>query len=198
MRLTDQALDKAMELSLENLRKNLEESGGNSADATMSKTAVLQKAREAVQSGKLDLLAAGNIEQRINKGVPLSGTHRAILGLSPGDIIEGLREPAISNVSSRMGEASGGSAAKIGLETGAPSPSANPIIEAMAMGQKMSHSFQAIDGTVNVVSGAEVLRKCQELIKKGMMTLTRAADVERLINSGAAIRPGVLKEIFEV
>lgn len=197
MELTEKNLDKSLELALENLRKNLEESGGNSAGTTIGRAEVLLKAREAVRSGKLDLTTAGIVEGRINKNIPLSKAHRAILGLSPGDIIQGLEGPKQSAPAVRMGgKAPGGSVAKI--DTGAVAPGRNSIIEAMAAGQRMTHNFQSIDGTVNVVSGAEILRKCQALVKKGMLTLTRAADVERLINSGLPVRPEILRGIFEI
>lgn len=193
MKITDQTLDKALDLALNGLRKNLEAPGENSA-GMVSKTEILLKAQVAFREGKISLLESGNLENRINKGLSLKTEHMAILGLKPGDKIEGLREPTNSNVSSRMG----GSAGKLAMETGAPSPGGNSIIESMAAGQRMTHNFQSADGTVHVVSGAEILRRCQVLVKKGMLTLTRAADLERLINSGLPIRPGVLREIFEV
>lgn len=192
MRITEETLDKALELSLGDLRKNLEL--GEEPGEKMSKMEILSKAQEAVRAGKLDLVTAGNIERRVNRGAPLEKAHRAALGLTGGAKIEGLKEPAASGAESRMGgkKAPGRPAA---IKTGAPLPG-NPIIEAMAAGQKLSHSYQVVDGTVMVVSGAEVLRKCQQLIREGKLTLMRAGDVERAVNTGLPIRPEVLRELF--
>lgn len=194
MRIDETTMDRALELALRDLEKNLGELGG--AGATLNKTAVLQKAREAVKSGKMDILTAGVIEGRINKGISLSEVHRAALGLVDGAKIEGLESPQQSSVASRMssGETPGKSAARI--STGAVAPNVNPIVAEMQAKGKMNHSYQAPNGTVNIVSGNEILKRCQERVRSGVMSLMRSGDVERMVNSGLPIRPEILREIF--
>ncbi len=191
MTINDTTLDMSLELALKDLRKNLEpEETGE-----ITKVEILQKAREMVKSGKLDLLEAGNIEQRINKGISLKSEHRVALGLSPSAKIEGLSEPAASSVESRMGKTPGKSAAKIDMNTGSPIPQ-NPVIEEMSRGQKLLHSYQAANNQIMKVTGREILLKCRQLIREGRMNLLKAGDIERAVNGGAVIRPEVLRELF--
>ncbi len=192
MLINESTLDTGLELALEDLRKNLGELGG-AAGATINKTEVLQKAREAVKSGKIDLMTAGVIEGRINKGISLDRSHRAALGLVDSARIEGLSSPAASSVESRMD--GGKTPEKIGMGTGSPLPENSIVAEMKAKG-KLLHSFQAMNGAILKVTGREILLKCRELVRKGEMSLMRAGDIERMTNTGSAIRPEILREIF--
>lgn len=195
MKISEGNLDRALELSLQNLRKNLEEPG-EAAGEKVGRNELLAKAREMVKAGKLGLLEAGIIESRVNKGISLNGTHRAILGLSPGDKIQGLEEPAVSSVASRMGGEKTRPATRINT-TGAPAP-INPIIEEMSRGQTLLHSFQQPNNEIMKVTGREILKRCRQLVQEGRMNLVKSGDIERLINSQAVIRPEILREIFAI
>ena len=200
MRIDDTTLDRALELSLKDLRENLKP-GKESAGEKIGKVELLLKARTAFREGKISLVEAGNIEGRINKGRALESKHMAILGLKPGDKIQGLEEPAISSVASRMGEKAPPGSAPAGkpvTQIGAwtPAPDVNPIVAEMNRGQTLLHNFQQPDNSVMTVSGSEILRRCAELVKSNKMSLMRAGDIERMTNSGLPIRPEVLREIF--
>ncbi len=182
LEIVDLALEKEFDLALDDLKKNLAESGeGDNAGPTTDKAMILEKSREAVRSGKLDLIDAGIIELRLNKNMPLEKAHKAALGLS-GVEIEGLRAPA-----------SGRSAVK--LPTGTPLQQ-NSVVTTMLSKQQMIHTYQDMNGVIVKVSGKEILAEVQKLVRKGLMNLTRSGDIERFVNTGLPIRPEVLRAIF--
>ncbi len=196
MTINDATLDTSLELALSDLRKNLEPKKNNTGEE-VGRIELLSKAREKVKDGSLDLVTAGVIEGRINRGIPLDKGHRVALGLGPAKI-KGLSEPAASNVTARMGgKTPGGSGAKIDLGTGSPIP-INPIIEEMSRGQTLLHSFQQPNNEIMKVTGREILLKCRQLIREGRMNLLKAGDIERAVNGGAVIRPEVLRELFSI
>ena len=197
MRVNEENMDRALELSLKDLRKNLGKPGGVASEK-VNKIELLAKARAAFREGKLSLLEAGNLESRLNKGLSLKSEHRVALGLGPAKI-EGLESPRQSSPAARMSSQGagqpGGSAAQI--PTGTPLQE-NATVTAMLAKEKMIQTFQNMAGVVIKVSGSEILAKVRELVKKGAMTLTRAGDLERMVNTGAPVRPEVLRELFSI
>ena len=155
--------------------------------------AILNKIVKLVREGKLDLLDAGVIEGRLNKGIDLSPEHYRALGLDY--LLKGSHEEQLKPFSRPVGNKA--------LRVNQADPRKEAARAERAPDSLSAHKQSGIyefhsmkTGVSQTVGGVEILKAVERAVAAGSCDLATAGQIEYRINHGGKIPESALRDLF--